>query len=212
MSKKMNRPQVPKGDVVSKTTFYGGIMVALSIGFLIGVVFSAFKGAGSVVSPPTAGSPMAPSQGAPGMIPDNLKQQIAAAEKAVVTTPNDAAAWARLGHGYFDSGQHSKAVQAYTKSLEFDDANADVWTDLGVMYRRSGNPQKAIESFERAIAANPKHEISRFNKGIVLMHDLENAAGAINVWEELVQMNPFATAPNGKPLKDLIEQLKTNAQ
>jgi cytochrome c-type biogenesis protein CcmH/NrfG len=210
---KSRKPAQPpkKSDTVAKSTFYGGIMVALSIGFLIGVVFSAFKGAGPGAPTPPAGNPMAKKQARPTVIPDSLKQQIAAAEKEVLSKPNDAGAWKQLGNGYFDAGQYQQAIEAYTKSLEIDPANADVWTDMGVMYRRAGNPQKAIESFEKAVAANPAHEVSRFNKGIVLMHDLDDPQAALEAWEELVQVNPFASAPNGQPLKSLIEQLKKTA-
>ena len=80
---------------------------------------------------------------------------------------------------------------------------------LGIMYRRSGQPQKAIEAFDRAIATDPKHENSRFNKGIVLMHDLNDREGAIAAWEELVEVNPNALTPNGsQPLKEMINRVR----
>ena len=89
--------------------------------------------------------------------------------------------------------------------------NADVLTDLGVMYRRNEQPEKAVEAFDKAIQVNPRHEVSRFNKGIVLMHDLRDSRGALEAWDELVKMNPMAKAPNGLLIKDMIEKLKKSA-
>ena len=76
------------------------------------------------------------------------------------------------------------------------------------MYRRNSQPDKAIETFDRAVKANPQHEHARFNKGVVLLNDLHDPAGAVKVWEELIQINPMATTPSGSPLTDLIEKVK----
>ena len=37
---------------------------------------------------------------------------------------------------------------------------------MGVMYREARNPQEAINAFDKAIEVDPKHEVSRMNKGI----------------------------------------------
>ena len=90
--------------------------------------------------------------------------------------------------------------------------DANVWTDLGVMYRRSGDPKKAIEAFDRAISIDPHHEISRFNKGIVLFHDLKDEKGALDAWESLLAINPDAKSPAGQSVKQLIDHIKNNHQ
>jgi tetratricopeptide (TPR) repeat protein len=79
---------------------------------------------------------------------------------------------------------------------------------MGVMYRRNGNPQEAIKAFEKAIETDPKHEISRMNKGIVLLHDLQDADGAIEAWEELLEINPVAMAPTGRSVDEMVQQMK----
>ena len=109
---------------------------------------------------------------------------------------------------YFDTGNYQKAITAYTRSLALNPNDANVETDLGVMYRRSGQPNKAIEEFDRAAKIDPKHETALFNKGIVLMHDLNDLDGAIQAWEELLKRNPAATSPSGQPVKDLVERMK----
>ena len=121
--------------------------------------------------------------------------------------PTNADAWKQLGNVYFDTGNSAKAIRAYEKSLELSPGNPNVLTDLGVMYRRNGQPGKALEAFNEAIAIAPSHEQSRFNKGIVLLNDMNDREGAIKAWEDLLKVNPSATAPNGQPLSEAIKSL-----
>jgi tetratricopeptide (TPR) repeat protein len=76
------------------------------------------------------------------------------------------------------------------------------------MYRRNEDPEKAIASFEKAQSVSPGHEPSLFNKGIVLMHDMNDMARALEAWEALLEINPAAMTPGGMPIKDLVEKMK----
>jgi tetratricopeptide (TPR) repeat protein len=80
------------------------------------------------------------------------------------------------------------------------------------MYRRSGNPNEAVKAFDEAIRIDPKHEVSRFNKGIVLMHDLKDPEGAIQAWEELLKINPLAMGPGGRTVDELVTGYKKQLQ
>jgi len=137
---------------------------------------------------------------------------IAALEKEAQENPTNEKTWIELGNSYFDTNQYEKAIQAYRKALEINPNNADVWTDLGVMYRRNGNPQEAINSFDKAIEVDPKHEVSRMNKGIVLLHDLNDLEGAIKAWEELLEINPVAMSPTGQSIDQMVQQMKKQPQ
>jgi cytochrome c-type biogenesis protein CcmH/NrfG len=134
--------------------------------------------------------------------------RIAALERQTQADPGNANAWTELGNAYFDSKQYEKSVSAYRKSLELNPDNANVWTDMGVMYRRGNKPEEAIKAFDQAIAVDPKHEVSRMNKGIVLLHDLNDFNGAIQAWEGLLEVNPIAMAPNGVSIDEMVIQLK----
>ena len=137
-----------------------------------------------------------------------MAQEIASLEVRASSNPDDVDAWTRLGHRYFDTDQFDKAIRAYTRALELDPSSADVWTDLGVMYRRSDKPSQAVESFDKAILTDPTHQTARFNKGVVLMHDLGDMPGALAAWKELLQVNPQAAAPNGVPVADMVRELE----
>ncbi len=188
------------GSYISKQAAAGMAIAALVVGFLGGVVFAVFK-TPSPAFPPS--SP--PAQERP---PHDMQEHAKALEAEVLARPDNAEAWVLLGHAYFDAGENAKAIGAYEKSLELSPANADVLTDLGVMYRREGRPEKAVGSFDRAIAADPSHQTARFNKGIVLLHDLNDHEGAIRAWEELLEINPLAMAGNGQSVDQLVTHYK----
>ena len=153
---------------VRKETFWLGALLALAVGFFGGVMFAVLKSdSGGVPGRPQVQAPQAQVA-----TPDR-SNMIASLEDETAKNPQNTKAWVQLGNEYFDSSQHEKAIWAYQKALELDPNNANVWTDLGVMYRRSGKPQEAIQAFDKAIEVDPKHEPSRLNKGIVLLHDMQ---------------------------------------
>lgn len=193
---------------VKTSNMYLTVLVALSVGFLGGVLFSAYRTSSGLAGAPatTSGPPSGPSAGMP--LNPEQSQKLAALLEATKVTPDNVQAWTQLGHFYFDTGKTTQAITAYQKSLTLDGNRPDVWTDIGVMYRRTGKPEKAIESFDRALSINDRHETAMFNKGVVLMHDLNDPKAAINAWDALVKFNPDAKAPNGQLVSTLVTELK----
>jgi cytochrome c-type biogenesis protein CcmH/NrfG len=196
--KNMGKPveSVPEKHGVS----YGIVAIAFVAGLLAGVLLTLYK---------TGGSPAAdPHQHIEQKTATDLSDQIAGLEFKTSQNPGDVAGWIQLGNLCFDANLADKAIVAYEKALALKPDNADVLTDLGVMYRKAGKFDKAIQCFDKAIAINPKHEIARFNKGIVLMHDLNDPKGAIKAWEELLAVNPLAMAPNGQSIDEMLKKMK----
>ena len=194
--------KIIEGNYVRKETFLIVTLLALAVGFFGGVVFAVFKSDSKIPGR------SAPVQTQPQAAAPVGSDRIAALERQTQANPGNTQAWTELGNAYFDSGQYEKSISAYQKSLELDPSNPNVWTDMGVMYRRSGKPKEAIKAFDQAIAADPKHEVSRMNKGIVLLHDLNDFDGAIHAWEGLLEVNPLAMAPNGVSIDQMVVQLK----
>jgi len=172
------------------------------LGFLTGVGFTVYKTGGTGSNTPATGSKQISNQD------EEAHQAILQLEAEVTANPDNFQAWRQLGNQYYDHNQPQKAIGAYTKTLELQSGDANLLTDLGVMYRRTNQPQKAIESFDKAIQMNPTHEPSRFNKGIVLLHDLDKPDEAIASWEELLRINPQARAANGESIRDFINNVK----
>ena len=201
----MGKQKETDGQYVKKETMLVVALVAIIVGFLGGVVFSAYKsGVGLDGSAPGPSGQTAQKQD----ISNNLAQEINDLEKEISLHPENIEALIRLGNLYFDTEQPGKAIMAYNNALELNPGNPDVLTDLGVMYRRKGQPLEAIKVFDKAIKIDPRHEASRFNKGVVLLHDLNDSEGAIRAWEELVEVNPFARANGDELVLKLIEKIK----
>jgi cytochrome c-type biogenesis protein CcmH/NrfG len=184
-------------------------LVALVLGFFAGEIIDLSK-----PRAPMPSSPPPPSQEPPARQGPSLEQasRIFALENALSTNPEDQDSWKQLGHLYFDSNQFEEAIKAYRKALELDPKDADVWTDMGVMYRRAGQPAEAVAAFDRAVEVDPGHEVARLNKGVVLLHDLDNPPRAIEAWENLLKLNPAAKTPNGQSLREMVETLKGQSQ
>ncbi len=207
----MAKKEISSNDYVKTSTLFGAVALALVVGFIAGAVFTSFK---------LASNTPVQQQANTGVQNNNQGQDISAEmgskilqlEQYLKTNPNDGDAWTQLGNAFFDSEQPKNAIEAYLKSLSFKPNNINVITDIGVMYRRNDQPQKAIEYFDKAIALDNTFETARFNKGIVLLHDLNDAAGGIKAWEDLVKVSPLALAPNGESVDALVQKTKQQLQ
>ncbi len=181
-------------NTCKKTTLYMSIATSVLIGFVAGVLYSAFQ------SPATVASDDGHNHETTALVESLLDQ--------TKTNPNDVEAWVKLGHAYFDSDNPVEAIGAYTKALAINPGNTSVMTDMGVMYRRSGQSKKAVEIFDNVLKFDPNHEQARFNKGVVLLNDFNDKEGAIKQWKILLMNNPDATVPSGEPLKSIIDQIQ----
>jgi cytochrome c-type biogenesis protein CcmH/NrfG len=201
----MAKNESANNEYVKKQTMLIAVLIAFAAGLLGGVVLAVYKTPAQL-----------PVQKMPGMAQMNTKQampveltaQILELEKITAQSPDNAEAWGNLGNAYFDSENFEKAIAAYTKSLAIKPDNTEIITDMGVMYRKSGNFAEAIKAFDRAIQIDPRVQVARFNKGIVLMHDLNDAENAIKEWEKLVEIHPDAVTPNGQTVASLIAKMK----
>ena len=200
-----NKKQKDNAQYVRKETFWLGTLLALALGFFGGVMFAVLKSDTGTV--PRMQQPQAPQAQTQVAKPDR-SSMIRALEDETAKNPQNTKAWVQLGNEYFDTDQYDKSIWAYQKALELDPNNANVWTDMGIMYRRSGKPQEAIKAFDKAIEVDPKHEPSRLNKGIVLLHDMQDFDGAIAAWEELLEVNPIAMAPTGRSIDEMVQSMK----
>lgn len=211
--KKQAKPSKTHGHVKTENLILC-VLIAVAVGFVGGVFFGIYR-APVIAQPPgaTGGMPPQGQQQASGPMPltPEKRAEIEGLKSMAEKTPDSPEAWIQLGHIYFDTGQHHEAIKAYEKALAIAPNNANVLTDLGVMYRRTQQPRKAVESFDKAIQVEATHEIARFNKGIVLLHDLEDPPGAVAAWRELVAINPNAKAPNGQPVQMLIQRFSEKA-
>jgi cytochrome c-type biogenesis protein CcmH/NrfG len=186
---------------VKKNSSWLGWLGFFVAGFLVGIVFSAWKldtGSGGVQAPRTI-APQRDQQA-------DLKTRIADLEKKLAAEPDDLGTLVQLGNDYFDLGDHAKAVAAYKKALQIDPRNADVITDMGICYRKLGKPEESVKAFRRALEVDAEHAMALFNLGIVLRDDLKDNAGALKTWE--LFLKKAGDSPHAVMIRPWVKQLK----
>lgn len=104
--------------------------------------------------------------------------------------PNNLQANINIGNLYFDTRQDLQAIEHYRKALELDPRNVNVRTDMAVCYRRKGEPDRAVEELKKAISIDPRHPQSRYNLGVILIHDKNDIEGGVRAWEALLSNVP----------------------
>ncbi len=196
---------------MKKQTVILAVVVAFLVGFISGATVAILKkNSGKPIS--VARKPQMPSQPVPepsseGISPAEAASKIQALKDIVKKDPKNLPAWVELGNLYFDSNQPREAIEAYNQYLAVKPDNADVRTDLGIMYRKVGEFDRAIDEFRKAAKIDPKHLNSRYNIGLVLLHDKQDIKGAIQAFEEYVKIDP--NSERGQRLKGQIEKMKT---
>jgi tetratricopeptide (TPR) repeat protein len=60
---------------------------------------------------------------------------------------------------------------------------------MGIMYRKLGDSDRAMQEFRKAAQTDPTHANSRYNIGVVLLHDKQDIKGAIKAWEDYLKVD-----------------------
>jgi cytochrome c-type biogenesis protein CcmH/NrfG len=207
---------------MKKETVILAVVIALLVGFVagavVGIIWKSRREAGrtAMVQPPPLappgapaaptgpGGPMAPSPQGPSQ--EEMAGKIQALKDIVNKDPKNLSAWVELGNLYFDSNQPKEAIDAYSKYLAVKPDNADVRTDMGIMYRKLGDIDRALKEFRQAAQSDPKHANSRYNIGIVLLHDKQDIKGAIQAWEEYLKVDP--NSERAQKIRAQMEKMK----
>jgi tetratricopeptide (TPR) repeat protein len=180
---------------MKKETVILVVVVAFLVGFVSGATVAILKVKGgaqkaAVMQKPQMAPQMAPMPAPSGPSPIELAPKIQALKDIVKKDPKNLPAWVELGNLYFDSDQPKEAIEAYSKYLAVKPDNPDVRTDIGIMFRKLGEFDRALEEFRKAAQSDPKHINSRYNIGLVLLHDKQDIKGAIKAWEEYLKVDP----------------------
>lgn len=201
---------------MKKETVILMVVVAFLVGFITGAtvaILRGTKGAEKVamvqkpqMAPPGAPAPALPAPTPPARDSVEVASQIQTLKEIVKKDPKNLPAWVELGNLYFDSDRPKEAIDAYSRYLAAKPDNPDVRTDMGIMYRKLGQFDKALEEFKKAAQTDPKHVNSRYNIGLVLLHDKQDMKGAINAWEEYLKVDP--NSERAQRIRAQIEKMK----
>jgi cytochrome c-type biogenesis protein CcmH/NrfG len=176
------------------------VIVSLLVGFVVGAVAGIKFSSGDLHAVKTETAP----QSAPAKIPS--EEETKALEGVLEKDPNNLQAIISLGNRYFDLHQYRKAIDLYSRALKIDPKNADVRTDMAIMYRGLKEYDTAVKELRQAAAQNPGHVNSRYNLGIILLHDKKDIPGAVAAWEDCLKAG--ATGEQAEVIRGQLKELK----
>jgi cytochrome c-type biogenesis protein CcmH/NrfG len=197
---------------MKKETTIFMIVIAFLVGFVSGATIAILKVKGGSekvtrMQKPQMAPQIAPMPASEGPPPTELLSKIQALKETVKKDPQNLSAWAELGNLYFDSDQPREAIEAYRQYLALKPDDPDVRTDMGIMYRKLGDFDRALEEFGKAVQSDPNHINSRYNIGLVLLHDKQDMKGAIKAWEEYLKVDP--KSERAERIRSQIDRMKT---
>jgi cytochrome c-type biogenesis protein CcmH/NrfG len=187
------------------------LLVGFTVGATVGILYMINREGKEVERVATVQKPKMTPQSAPAPSSSDrdsieVASKIQTLKEMVKKDPKNLAAWVELGNLYFESDQPKEAIDAYSQYLAIKPDNADVRTDMGIMFRSLGQFDRAIEEFRKAAHSDPKHANSRYNIGIVLLHDKGDMKGAIKAWEEYLKVDP--DSERAQRIRARIENMK----
>jgi tetratricopeptide (TPR) repeat protein len=197
---------------MKKETVILYVIIALVVGFVggatVGILWMT-KGTEktAVAQKPPMAPPGAPAPAPPARDSIEAASQVQTLKEIVKKDPKNLPAWVELGNLYFDTDQPKEAIEAYSQYLAIKPNNADVRTDMGIMYRKLGQFDQAIQEFKKAAQSDPKHVNSRYNIGLVLLHDKQDIQGAIKAWEEYLKVDP--NSEKAQRIRAQIEKMRS---
>lgn len=188
------------------------VVIAFLVGFISGATVAILKGTKGAEKPAVVQKPQMAPAGVPAPGPlarDSIEvaSQIKTLKEIVKKDPKNLPAWVELGNLYFDTDQPKEAIEAYSQYLAVKPDNPDVRTDMGIMYRKLGQFDKAIKEFRKAAQSDPKHVNSRYNIGLVLLHDKQDIKSAIKAWEDYLKVDP--NSERAQRIRAQIEKMKS---
>ena len=187
------------------------VVIAFLVGFISGATVAILKGTKVTEKTAVVQKPQMPPSGAPAPAPPGIDSIEAASKiqtlkEIIKKDQKNLAAWVELGNLYFDTNQPKEAIEAYSQYLVSKPDNPDVRTDMGIMFRSLGQFDRAIEEFRKAAQSDPKHANSRYNIGLVLLHDKQDIKGAVKAWEEYLKVDP--NSERAQRIRAQIEKMK----
>lgn len=133
------------------------------------------------------------------------QQELARIEGLLSEDTKNKDLWIELGNLHFDNKNYAKAVEAYTKAVEFDPDNVNVIVDLGTSYFNLNKLAEAKQQFELVIGKDPNHLIALYNLGVVSAREGDEKA-AKEYWSKVVELAPQAEI--GKAAKTALDSLR----
>jgi membrane associated rhomboid family serine protease/Flp pilus assembly protein TadD len=121
----------------------------------------------------------------------NADRMIAALQKKVEQTPDDASSHYALAHAYFAKGQVVQGVAELKRVLELQPQNSKALMDLGAAYLSLDQPKQAQDAFTKLVTEQPENAEAHVGLGMALAEQ-ENHQIAVDEFKTALKLDPQA--------------------
>lgn len=118
------------------------------------------------------------------------REMIDVLEQRLEVNPTDLVSLTDLANLNFEIQDYPAAIEYYERALALSPDDVNLRTDMGTALYYSNRPDEALTQFEQSLELQPGHPQTLFNMGVVLLETRNDTAGAIELWERLIAMNP----------------------
>lgn len=148
-----------------------------------------------------------PGQPVTGRAPETIgvAERRQALEAAVRARPDDPEAHLALARFLLARRRYPGALRAFDAAARLDPGNAEALAYGGWIVRLAGLVDEGLARIDRAVLADPDYPDARFFKGVILLRDRDDPAGAIPELQRYL-----VAAPDG-PMADGVRALLAEA-
>lgn len=180
----------------------------LLVGLLVGYLLRGSQSTGVTANPVAGNIAKATSsmRGAPTL--DQMKHM--AEKKAepllakLQSDPQNAVLLVQIADVYKQTHQFAEAADYYSRAVKADPKNTGVRSDLASCLYYTGDTDGALAQLEEAIKQDPTSAPALFNLGMVRWQGKQDAAGAVEAWQQLLKTNPKLSADRKSAVEKLI--------
>ena len=193
--------------------------ICLLLGLALGYLFRGSQTQPSAASVSSQAGPpvqagMPAQAGMPPQMPtlDQMKQM--AGKKAepllaqLKNDPNNADLLKQVAKIYLATHQFKEAADYYGKALDVDPKDVATRTEMASCLYYDGDVDGALAQLQQALTVDPKDANSLFDIGMIRWKGKNDAAGALQAWDQLLKSNPKLDADKKAQVEKVIAEAK----
>ena len=187
--------------------------VCLVLGVALGYLFRGSQTPSPVASVSGQAQPSTPAA-MPQQMP-SLDQMRHMADKQaepllaqLKTDPKNADVLKQVAKIYEATHQFQEAAGYYGKALDINPKDIPARTERASCLYYAGDVEGALAQLQQAIQDDPKNANSLFNLGMIRWRGKNDAQGAVQAWQQLLQSNPKLDREKKAQVEKLIAEAK----
>jgi tetratricopeptide (TPR) repeat protein len=199
------------GNAWTTTQAYLMGVICLALGVAVGFLMRGSATAATITNHPATRpiaqpqpTVIAPPLSNPQPSPAEMKNASAQAAMPILARleakPKDFKLLLQAGEMYYQHGAYAEAAGYYDRALAVQD-NAAVRNQYASALFYQGDADGALREYANVLQAQPANDIALFNSGMVKYRAKNDAKGAVELWQKLLNTNP------NHPQRDRIQKM-----